>query len=628
MLTNTRYIYLFLTWSILLAGCAARLAQQSTEKKHDLEILGLGDSITEGGPGFFSYLFTLDSLLKQSGYHPRFVGPKTSIQSGDTLRHAAFSGMTAEFIAKKIDSIYRAYPAKLVLLHSGHNHFQEEKPVPGILNAHRAIIATIKKINPSAQVFVAGVVTAGKLPKYEYIPALDDALRNLVDSLKDPSMVYVDQRNNWNWNIHTISDKVHPNREGARIIAENWFRALAVSKQVQPAQPDSLLPAKAFTPRGGLPNFFSKLNSGKPMKIAFLGGSITRAGGGYRDQIIEKLMDQYPKTTFQEVMAAVSGTGSDFGACRLKQHVTDHQPDLVFVEFAVNDNRWRMKLVRETMEGIVRQLRKADAAMDICFVYTFSAENLPTLQTGMFPASVSAMENVAEHYNIPSIHMGLDVVAAITKGRMRISGKKEEQNDIPLFSLDGVHPLPETGHKMYTKALAKYLMMMEEKHTPVKHPLSGPLEAGNWENAGMVSLEAQGKFSGNWGTTDSVTKGKEYYSLMRTVYATASPEAALTVNFEGTRFGLADIMGPGTSAIELTIDQQPPRVISRFDAFSTYYRLNYFILTDLAPGKHTATIRLSPAPLNKAAILETRNVVVKDRTPYEKNVLYVGGILY
>lgn len=628
MRINTRYSILLIACTLLIAGCAVRVAKQGKEKKQDLEILGLGDSITEGGPGFFSYLFTLDSLLKQSGYHPHFIGPRTSVQSGDTLRHAAFSGMTAEFIAKKIDSIYRAYPAKLVLLHSGHNHFAEEKPVAGILNAHRTIITAIKKINPSAKVFVAGVVTAGKLPKYEYIPALDEALRNMVDSLKDPSVVYVDQRNNWNWSIHAISDKVHPNREGARIIAENWFRALTMAKLIEPAQPDSLLPAKAFTPRGGLPNFFAKLNSGKPIKIAFLGGSITRAGGGYRDQIIEKLMDQYPKTTFQEVMAAVSGTGSDFGACRLKQHVTDHQPDLVFVEFAVNDNRWRMKLVRETMEGIVRQLRKADPAMDICFVYTFSAENLPTLQTGMFPASVSAMENVADHYNIPSIHMGLDVVAAITKGRMRISGKKEEQNDIPLFSLDGVHPLPETGHKMYTTALAKYLMLMKEKHTPVKHSLPRPLEAGNWENAGMVSLEAQGKFSGNWGTTDSVTKGKEYYSLMRTVYATASPEATLTVNFEGTRFGLADIMGPGTAAIELTIDQQPPRVISRFDAFSTYYRLNYFILTDLAPGKHTATIRLSPAPLNKAAILETRNVVVKDWAPYEKNVLYVGGILY
>src|SRR5687767_15957656 len=113
--------------------------------------------------------------------------------------------------------------------------------------------------------------------------------------------------------------------------------------------------AKEFSPRGGLPNFFAKVNAVKPVKIAFLGGSITRAGNGYRDQILNWFKAQYPPIQFEEIMAAVSGTGSDFGACRVKEHVIDHQPDLVFIEFAVNDNRMLMQLVRETMEGIVRQ---------------------------------------------------------------------------------------------------------------------------------------------------------------------------------------------------------------------------------------------------------------------------------
>src|ERR1043165_8112952 len=104
---------------------------------------------------------------------------------------------------------------------------------------------------------------------------------------------------------------------------------------------------------------------------------------------------QYPGNQFEEIMAAVSGTGSDFGACRVQQHVIDHQPDLVFIEFAVNDNRMLMKFVRETMEGIVRQIYKQNKYTDICVIYTFSAENIPLLQKGIFPASVSAMETIA-----------------------------------------------------------------------------------------------------------------------------------------------------------------------------------------------------------------------------------------
>ncbi|MBS1563581.1 MAG: SGNH/GDSL hydrolase family protein, partial [Bacteroidetes bacterium] len=589
-----------------------------------LSILGLGDSITEGGPAFSSYLFSLDSLLKDAGIPAQFIGLRRSVQDGEALYHSGFSGKTAEFLAAHIDSIYRAFPADVVLLHSGHNHFQEESPIPGIIQAQRSIIGTIKRINPRAQVYVAGVITSGKLPKYAYIPELNKAIRQMVDSLQDSTVVFVDQSRDWDWSRYTIEDKVHPNRLGAGVIAARWMEAMKdfLAKR---GHADSLLPAKELSIRGGLPNFFARIASGKPVRVAFLGGSITRAGGGYRDQILAWLRSQYPAVQFEEIMAAVSGTGSDFGACRVKQHVIDKNPDLVFVEFAVNDNRWPMRLVRETMEGIVRQIWKANASTDICFIYTFAAENLPLLQKGLFPASVSAMEAVASHYNIPGIHMGLAAVEEIDKGKMIISGKREEQSSVPLFSIDGVHPLPETGHKIYTRVLSDCLLSMKEKAGMVSHALPVALEKKSWAKAGMISLPGKARFKGDWQQIDSVTKGKEYYPLLPTVYSTASADASLTVKFTGTRFGLADIMGPGSGAVEVTIDKQAPRIINRFDAFCTYYRLNYFILSDLPEGKHTATIRLSRTPIDKAAILKTRNAVVKDWTPYQGQAMFIGA---
>jgi acetyl esterase len=187
-----------------LPACSTQKRTAAAQKKGSQEILGLGDSITEGGPEFFSYLFPLDSMLKQAGYQPHFIGPRHTVQNGDSLYHSGFSGKTAEFLAAHIDSIYTAFPASIVFLHSGHNHFVEEKPVPGILRAQRTIIQTIKKKNPKARIFVAGVITSGKLPKYEYIPELDEAIKKMVDSLNDPSVVFVDQRNGWDWNQHYI----------------------------------------------------------------------------------------------------------------------------------------------------------------------------------------------------------------------------------------------------------------------------------------------------------------------------------------------------------------------------------------------------------------------------------------
>ena len=48
----------------------------------------------------------------------------------------------------------------------------------------------------------------------------------MVDSLHDATILFVDQQQHWNWTSYTISDKVHPNQTGARIIATNWFNAI------------------------------------------------------------------------------------------------------------------------------------------------------------------------------------------------------------------------------------------------------------------------------------------------------------------------------------------------------------------------------------------------------------------
>ncbi len=66
-----------------------------------------------------------------------------------------------------------------------------------------------------------------------------------------------------------------------------------------------------------------------------------------------------PKAAFTEINAAIGGTGSDLGVYRLKQDVLDHKPDLMFVEFAVNDGATEPEQIYRSMEGIVRQTWRA-----------------------------------------------------------------------------------------------------------------------------------------------------------------------------------------------------------------------------------------------------------------------------
>lgn len=208
---------------IQLPACAVRKNPPSAKLKHEFTILGFGDSITEGGPEFFSYLFPLDSMLKSAGMQAAFIGPRQSTLDGKTIKHFGNSGKTAEYLAARADSVYSLYQADVVLLHAGHNHFIEEAPVAGIVNAQRTIIQTITSKNPAALVLVAGVISSGKLPKYEYIPDLNSALKAMVKSLHNRNVVFVDQSAGWDWERYTIYDKVHPNKAGAERIAARWF---------------------------------------------------------------------------------------------------------------------------------------------------------------------------------------------------------------------------------------------------------------------------------------------------------------------------------------------------------------------------------------------------------------------
>src|SRR5690606_493249 len=66
-----------------------------------------------------------------------------------------------------------------------------------------------------------------------------------------------------------------------------------------------------FSERGGVPNFFSKLKPGAEVNMAYIGGSITEAREGWRDLTFGWFRTMYPQTKFNQINAAIGGTGSN-----------------------------------------------------------------------------------------------------------------------------------------------------------------------------------------------------------------------------------------------------------------------------------------------------------------------------
>jgi lysophospholipase L1-like esterase len=193
-----------------------------------VRILAIGDSITQGGKTFVTYRLPLDRKLRAAGLRYEFVGTQQSEGPHGPLWHEGYGGKNAEFLAGIMPQKLKQLQPDIILLHCGHNHFAEEKPVAGILAAERAIIEAARKQNPKVVVLLAQVITSGKLPKYGYLPELNQAQVLLARELTraDSPVVIVDQATGFDPQKDTILDMVHPNAQGAEKMAEQWFVAL------------------------------------------------------------------------------------------------------------------------------------------------------------------------------------------------------------------------------------------------------------------------------------------------------------------------------------------------------------------------------------------------------------------
>lgn len=223
MKSNKRLVKL-LTFFMLFFCMNVWTNNPDEKSSNHFTIMGLGDSITQGGED--AYLCSLNQMLDSAGYSVEFIGPNVRTCNGLPLHHCGFGGKTIEFLEARIDTIYRKYPADVVLLHAGHNHTYTEKPVTGMIAAYKSLICKIREINPDAKIFVAQVIPSGKLPKYSYIPELNREIAKMVRKQNDKNVLLVDLSRDFDWKRYTHEDMVHPNHAGVEKMAGAWYAAI------------------------------------------------------------------------------------------------------------------------------------------------------------------------------------------------------------------------------------------------------------------------------------------------------------------------------------------------------------------------------------------------------------------
>lgn len=158
------------------------------------------------------------------------------------------------------------------------------------------------------------------------------------------------------------------------------------------------------------------------------------------------------------------------------------------------------------------------------------------------------MEQVAEHYGIPSISLGV-------------------------FANDGVHPRPE-GHALYLEAVKQAFAAMDGAK-PVDHAsrLATPFVPDNWEAAKVFPVTAD-VLRGDW-APDPERPG---------TFMTHTPGASLKFSFAGSVLRLRMCYQPDGGIMSAKIDGKPVADVVGFDQYSTYVRGGSVTLYDGAGG--------------------------------------------
>lgn len=391
--------------------------------------------------------------------------------------------------------------------------------------------------------------------------------------------------------------------------------------------------AKDYVVRDGIGNTHEKLQAGKDVRVAYLGGSITMANG-WRPKTTKWLQETWPQAKIHEIHAAISGTGSLLGNYRLQRDVLQYKPDLLFVEFAVNDGGTPFPMIWKQMEGIVRKTWLDNPKTDIVFVYTFCVPFTKRVQCGKLPDSASAMEILADFYHIPSINFMNRVVAMEKEGTLIFRSNDNPPAGVLCFSKDGTHPGNE-GHDLYLADIQRALTAMKDLR-PVDHrsKLDKTFTDAPIMDTKMDSI-TRDMLKGNWRLLTPKDPFYHFTKRLDEIWTTDEPGASLSFQFKGSELHLYDVVGPDAGSIRITIDgQKQDQLIHCFDSYCvnhySFRITSQTIVSELDPDKvHSVVLELDSAQPDRKPFADPKVVSVKDleQPKYQGRHLRLGKLL-
>lgn len=338
---------------------------------------------------------------------------------------------------------------------------------------------------------------------------------------------------------------------------------------------------------GYLSNTVRKIEKNEKLKIAYFGASFTRGGdtdyplvAPLKQRIANWFQENYPGLETELIDAEVSGTDSTLGAYRLENDVLVYQPDLVFIDFSINDfDLQDPGRTAQNLENIVRRITEYKKETDIVILNSLSSSMLGVYDAGEQPFITKIERDIASYYD----------AAFLDLSNMLYEDYKQSGAAFTSYMIKDMQ-LTEKSAALYMAAIADFFTdCLHNNHNLYEKKRPAPMFAQNSQYR-IIHVE-EAAYTDGWTIKNEKISGAKNAAA---IYAdTAGSE--LRVDFQGTAVGLMWQVSPRSGAIEYQIDGGSWSYLDAYDDLAYQYsRLSYVILgEDLENTQHTLKIRVA-----------------------------------
>ena len=174
--------------------------------------------------------------------------------------------------------------------------------------------------------------------------------------------------------------------------------------------------------------------NGESLTLGYIGGSITE-GKNYSNPFTSYVRNTFAKGSFKEVNIGMSGTSSVVGLVRAEKGLVAQNPDIVVIEFSVNDHEDIS--YKKSFESLIRKFLEMPNEPAVIVLITRSK--------GCF-SSQTQMEAAGKNFDVAVISMNNSMTKAFNSGFLKPDD----------YYTDEYHP-HEKGGQLIADTMAYYL---------------------------------------------------------------------------------------------------------------------------------------------------------------------------